>query len=181
MRIIAGEAKGRKLKSIKNTSTRPTLDRVKESLFNIITPYLMLDKGLDLFAGFGSLGIEALSRGVGSFYFIEKNIKNCRVIKENIKIAGFENRAYVKQDNVFNFLKNTVEKYDLILMDPPYKKSFIEDSLSLIIEKNILNEHGIIVAEHEKDLELSKISDLIVISHKIYGDTALSILTIGGE
>lgn len=152
MRIIAGEAKGRKLKSIKVTSTRPTPDRIKESVFNIISPYLPVDKGLDLFAGFGGMGIEALSRGV-RFYLCGEDFRNCRIIKENLGLAGFQDRALVRKEDVREFLLQSEEKYDLIFLDPPYREGLVGDTIKLIIEGEILNEDGIIVAEYEKELE----------------------------
>lgn len=176
MRIIAGEVKGRKLKSIKGTSTRPTLDRIKESLFNIITPYLMANNGLDLFAGFGGLGIEALSRGVVYFTFVEKDYRNCKIIKENIKITKYSDRTSVIQDDVFNFLNRVKDSYDLIIMDPPYKRGYAVDVLKIILKKDLLNKYGIVVVEHEKELELNNIPGLSLIKYKIYGDTALSVL-----
>lgn len=181
MRIIAGESKGRRLKSIKCTSTRPTLDRVKESLFNIITPYLLVDKGLDLFAGFGGIGIEGISRGVKSFCFVEKDYRNSRVIQENITLCGYESRGKVKTDDVFSFLENTSEKFDLIFMDPPYNKKLVETTLSIIEKKDILNEYGIIVAEHEANYEVDDVFDFTIIRQKTYGDSAITVLSKGGE
>lgn len=180
MRIIAGESKGRRLKSIKGTSTRPTLDSVKESVFNIITPYLLVDKGLDLFAGFGGIGLEGISRGVKSFLFVEKDYRNSRVIQENIALCGYEDRGIVKTDDVFSFLKNTSEKFDLIFMDPPYNKNLVAESLYIIKDRDILNEHGIIVAEHEADYQVNDTFDFTTIRQKIYGDSAISVLSKGG-
>lgn len=176
MRIIAGQAKGRKLKSVKGTPTRPTSDRVKEALFNIISPYLYLSKGLDLYAGFGGLGLEALSRGVESFFFIERNKRNCQLIKENINISGFNNQAMVKRDDVLEFIKKTNEKYDLIFMDPPYKQGLVEKTLGLILEYDIINSGAIVVVEHEKSLKLKDKDKLKIIKEKVYGDTAITVL-----
>lgn len=180
MRIIAGEAKGRKLKSIKGTSTRPTLDRIKESIFNIITPYLLIDNGLDLFAGFGGMGIEALSRGACFFTFVEKDYRNCMIIKENISLAGFEDRAEVRKEDVQKFLNHSDEKYGLIILDPPYRKGLISESIKLILEKELLNEGGIIVAEYENELEVSVPPGLDLVTEKLYGDTGLSVFKKGG-
>jgi len=181
MRIIAGESKGRRLKSIKGTSTRPTLDRVKESLFNIISPYLLVDKGLDLFAGFGGIGIEGISRGVKSFLFVEKDYRNSRVIQENIALCGYEDRGIVKTGDVFSFLENTSEKFDLIFMDPPYNKKLVEETLSIIEECDILSKYGLIVAEHEANYQLNNIFDFTIIKQKTYGDSAITVLSKGGE
>lgn len=181
MRIIAGEARGRRLKSIKGSSTRPTSDRIKESLFNILAPYLPVDKGLDLFSGFGGLGIEALSRGVGEMIFVEKDLKVSRVLEENLAIAGFEDRGKIIKGDVLNFLKKVEDSFDLILMDPPYKQGYVIETLELLFKRDLLNESAIIVVEHERDLKLEKITDLSLINYKIYGDTVLSVFRKGGE
>lgn len=180
MRIIAGEARGRRLKSIKGTSTRPTSDRIKESLFNILAPYLPVEKGLDLFAGFGGLGIEALSRGVAQMTFVEKDIKICKLLKENLAIAGFEKRGEIIKGDVFSFLKKTGESYDLVLMDPPYQNGYVMEALELLLERDLLRESGIVAIEHERDLKLEDMRDLSLINYKTYGDTALSVLRKGG-
>ncbi|MEJ6950866.1 16S rRNA (guanine(966)-N(2))-methyltransferase RsmD [Natronospora cellulosivora (SeqCode)] len=175
MRIIAGEAKGRKLKSIKGTTTRPTSDRVKEALFNIISPYLLSKKGLDLYAGFGGLGLEALSRGVESFFFVERDKRNCQVIKENINLSGFDNRATLKKMDVFDFISRTNDKYDIIFMDPPYKQGLVKKTIKAIIGNGILDNVAILVTEHEADLNLEDIDVLKVIKSKSYGDTAITV------
>ncbi|MFP4016015.1 MAG: 16S rRNA (guanine(966)-N(2))-methyltransferase RsmD [Halanaerobiales bacterium] len=184
MRIIAGESKGRKLKSIKGTSTRPTLDRVKESLFNIITPYILVDRGLDLFAGFGGLGLEALSRGVRTLVFVEKDFRNSKVIKENISSCGFEDRAKLQTEDVMRFLENTSDKFDIIFMDPPYKENLVEKSLALIDKNDLLNQYGVIVAEHESnhEIDMSEFSKSFTqLRHKVYGDSAITVLSKGGQ
>lgn len=174
MRIIAGKAGSIKLKSIKNKNTRPTLDRVKEAMFSILTPYLQGAEVLDLFAGFGGLGLEAISRGASSTVFVERSRKNIKVIKENINKCNFENEAEVIQDDVFAYLHKNNNQYDLILMDPPYKKEFGEKLLKEIDKNNILRKKGIIVIEHSENENLTNQNNLLKIKDKKYGDTKLT-------
>ena len=120
MRIIAGRAGGLKLKSLKGRDVRPTLDRVKESMFNIIAFDLPGAEVLDLFSGFGSLGIEALSRGAAKSDFVEINKAHLKVIEQNLKKAKLFDLAKLYNQDVYLYLKNCSQKYDIIFMDPPY-------------------------------------------------------------
>src|SRR6056297_2372545 len=114
MRIIAGEAGGRRLKSIKTNQVRPTLDRVKEAIFNIIINNIYGSRGLDLFAGFGGLGLEAMSRGAEFIEFVEKKYKHIEIIKKNIEICGFTEKTRIHKRDVFDFLEETIGiNYDL--------------------------------------------------------------------
>lgn len=180
MRIIAGEARGRKLKSIKGTTTRPTIDRVKESLFNILGPYISGMNGLDLFAGFGTLGLEAISRGANSFLFVEKDIRNVSVIKKNIELCGFKDKGQVIKDDVFNFLVKTRDKFDIILMDPPYNKGLVERTISEIISAGLLSEMGMIVAEYFAKENIADYEQLLIVKQRIYGDTGITIFQLEG-
>lgn len=179
MRVIAGKAKGRRLKSLNNTSTRPTQDRIKESIFNMIAPYLHMKKGLDLFAGFGGLGLEALSRGTDFVTFLEKDYRNYKVIKENIAICGFEEQSQVKKEDVFSYLEKTNSQFDLIFMDPPYKKGMVHRAIDLIEKMNLLNKQGLVIIEHEKEISI-KPEKLQVIKTRYYGDTGVTILESRG-
>jgi 16S rRNA (guanine966-N2)-methyltransferase len=177
VRIIAGEAKGRRLKNLNGNKTRPTLDRVKESIFNILGPKVLASRGLDLFAGFGGLGLEALSRGALFIDFVEKNRQTARIIEENILLCGFEKKARVYRDDVFNFLIHNHNKYELIFMDPPYAKSYVSKTIKLIIENKILLKAGIMVIEHN-NIEEIKIPEFRIIKEKKYGDTIISFLIL---
>ncbi len=176
MRVIAGEAKGRILKSINNKITRPTLDRVKEAIFNILGSAVINGRGLDLFAGFGSLGLEAISRGAEEFIFVENNYRNVKIIKDNIKMCGFEERAQVIKEDVFRFLAGVEARYDLILMDPPYEKGFAQQALETIAEKKLLRDNGLVVVEHNSRNNLKIPSYLELIKKKEYGDTGVTFL-----
>lgn len=174
MRIIAGKAGSIKLKSINNANTRPTLDRVKEAMFSMLIPYLNNAKVLDLFAGFGGLGLEAVSRGASKSVLVERSRKNIKVIKENINLCNFQDQVTVVQDDVFNFLESNKETFDIILMDPPYNKEFGDKLLNKIQRNNILNNKGIIVLEHSKNENFKNQNNLLKIKDKKYGDTKLT-------
>ena len=174
MRIIAGKAGSINLKSIKNSNTRPTLDRVKEAMFSMLNPYLKEAKVLDLFAGFGGLGLEAISRGAVEAVLVERSRKNIKVIKENVSKCNFEKKAKVIREDVFDFLNSNNEQFDIIIMDPPYKKEFGEKLLKIISENKILKKTGIIVIEHSKKEKIENQNIYLKIKDKKYGDTKLT-------
>ncbi len=181
MRVIAGTAKGRIIKSPTHKGVRPTSDKIKGAVFNIIGPYLDEKKFLDLFAGSGSMGIEALSRGADYCVFIEKNAECVKIIKENLKISVFLGQTQVvKMDVVrgLNFLHKKEFLFDYIFMDPPYFKSFYVPVLEEIVEKKILKKDGTLIVEHYKDIILpEKIKSLTQKWIRKYGDTRLSFYT----
>ena len=147
MRVISGSARGVRLKTPTGQSTRPTADRVKEAMFSILQFELPGAKVLDLFGGTGQLGIEAVSRGAKSAVFVDQNEQACRLIRENLKLAKMEQESKVVRSDYLSFLKTTKEKFDIILLDPPYAEVFLENALKLISEIDILQSNGIIVAE----------------------------------
>lgn len=154
MRVISGKARGVVLKTPEGLATRPTSDRVKEALFNIIQFELPAARVLDLFGGTGQLGIEALSRDAKSAVFVDEREDACRLIKENLRRTKFENDAKVIRSDYMSYLRSCKEKFDIILLDPPYAEVFLENSLKMITEIDILQSGGIIVAERPlgKDL-----------------------------
>ena len=157
MRVISGKARGVALKTPDGMATRPTADRVKEALFSIIQFDLPGAKVLDLFGGTGQLGIEALSRGAKSAVFIDEREDACRLIKENLRRTKLAEQGSVVRSDYLSYLKNTQEKFDIILLDPPYAEIFLENSLKMITEIDILQSGGIIVTERPlgKDLPWS--------------------------
>ncbi|TDO87827.1 16S rRNA (guanine966-N2)-methyltransferase [Halanaerobium saccharolyticum] len=175
MRIIAGKAGGLKLKSLKGRDVRPTLDRVKESMFNIIAFYLPGAEVLDLFSGFGSLGIEALSRGAVRADFVEINRSHLKIIEENLKKAKLFEQADLFARDVYLYLKNCGQKYDLIFMDPPYEKEMTAEAVKLIIENDLLKENGLIVSERSGSEKAEEFSGLSIIKNKHYGNSLLTI------
>ena len=154
MRVITGKARGIVLKTPNGMATRPTADRVKEAIFSIIQFDVATSNVLDLFGGTGQLGIEALSRGANRAVFIDEREDACKLIKENLKRTKLESFARVIRSDYMSYLKNCKEKFDIILLDPPYAEVFLENSLKMITEIDILQSSGIIVTERPlgKDL-----------------------------
>lgn len=175
MRIIAGKAGGLKLKSLKGRDVRPTLDRVKESMFNIIAFYLADTEILDLFSGFGSLGIEALSRGAKKADFVEINKRHLKIIDENLKKSKLFNSAELYNQDVYSYLKNCRQKYDIIFMDPPYQKDMTAEAIKLIVKNKLLKEDGLIISEKSAKEKIAEFEGLSIIKNKTYGNSLLTI------
>ena len=129
MRVITGTARGRKLKDLPGLDTRPTTDKVKESIFNIVQFDIEGRRVLDLFAGTGQLGIEALSRGAEKCVFVDQSREAAKVIGENVKTTGFENRSRVAQGDAISFLTSCREKFGLAFLDPPYASDLLDKAL----------------------------------------------------
>ena len=152
MRVITGTARGRKLEAPKGRSTRPTTDRVKESIFNIIQFDIEGRRVLDLFAGSGQLGIEALSRGAGFCTFVDSARASQDLVRQNLTSTGLGANARVMPMDYLAFLQSTRETFDIALLDPPYAKGMIDQALPLLAEK--MSESGVIVCETDKKEEL---------------------------
>ncbi len=150
MRVISGCARGLRLKSPLGLDTRPTIDRIKESLFNIIANDLCDIDFLDLYSGSGSIGIEALSRGAKKSVFVDFSEESVGVINENLRFTRLIEKAEVLKsevsDAVFRFGREK-RKFDIIFMDPPYKKGLVEVTLKAVFDADILAENGFIIAE----------------------------------
>ena len=153
MRVITGSARGRRLKEIQGLETRPTTDRVKEGMFSILQFDLEGRRVLDLFAGTGQLGIEALSRGADSAVFVEQRKDALQAVRENLETCGLSDRARVVSGDAMSYLKSG-EKFDLIFLDPPYASGLLEQALEDIARFDICRRHGIIVAESAADKTL---------------------------
>lgn len=165
MRVISGKARGTKISTIESNRTRPTLDRVKESLFNIIQNDIKDTIILDLFAGSGALGIEALSRGARKAIFCDNNYEAIRIIKDNLeKTKLIENAIIINKDytDCINHLSNNSEQFDIVFLDPPYKLDIAINALKLIINNNLLKNDGLIIIEtDEKERELEEVQRLL--------------------
>lgn len=179
MRVISGKAKGRGLKPVPGKGTRPTTDKVKEAIFSMIGPYFDGGAVLDLFAGTGGLGIEALSRGMEQAVFVDQERTSVRVIRENLRITSLEKQAEVYCNDAtraINALAKRNRQFDLVLLDPPYRLKFMDQLLETMLEKEVLHTRCTVVIEHDANhTYASNIRDLILKRHVIYGECAVSI------
>ena len=175
MRIIAGSGKGRRLKTLRGMETRPTADKVKGAIFNIVGTRVNDAKLLDLFAGTGSLSLEGLSRGAATALVVEQNRKACAVIEENARLLGVQDRITICNMDVFQFLQQEQpEKYDLIFVDPPYRQGLADRVLCLVKNRFILNPGGVMIIEAAAEEDLpDELGLLEVRITKRYGDTKL--------
>lgn len=147
MRVITGSARGRRLRELEGMETRPTTDRVKEGLFNVLQFDIEGRRVLDLFAGTGQLGIECLSRGAAEAVFAERRPDALKLIRENLKVTELSDRARVVAGDSMEFLSTTGEKFDIILLDPPYASGLLEEALRIIAKRDLLRPHGVVTAE----------------------------------
>lgn len=158
MRVISGTARGRRLKELQGMETRPTTDKVKESLFNIIQFEIEGRRVLDLFGGTGQLGIEALSRGAAHCTFVDQRREAAALIRENLKATGLSQQAKVVQGDSLSFLSSCREKFDVLFLDPPYHTDLIDRALELAAKIDILSEHGIIICETMAQRQLPELN-----------------------
>ncbi len=185
MRIIAGNAKGMRLMSPKTATIRPTAGRVKEAVFSIVGPVIQGSIVLDLFAGTGSLGLEALSRGARSATFVEKDYKALKVLERNISITGFKDKSEVLFIDALEALRRfrgTKRTFDLIFVDPPHRENLYDRILFLIDKYDIISDGGYSIIEHPVSINLNNICyGFIPVKNKKYGGTAISIFTKGDK
>ena len=175
MKIISGIYKGRTLDGYNISGTRPTMDRVKESLFAMIQDYIKDSTVLDLFSGSGNLGIEALSNGAKVAYLVDNNNIAIKTINSNIKILNIDNAKVLKGDYK-SILNNINTKFDLIFLDPPYETNYLEESIKLIIDNDLLKESGLIICESSSLDKIIYPNNLEVYKEKKYGDKYVVIL-----
>ena len=182
MRIISGYLKGRIIENKKIEGTRPTMDRVKESLFAMIQNSIKDSVFLDLFSGSGSIGIEAISNGTKEVYFVDNNNLCIKEIKKNIKNFNIEkyskllNMDYLK---ALDYLKNNNIKLDIIFIDPPYKFKVYESILDYINKNELIKENGLIILETDDNKLQPSYSNLLLIKEKKYGDKYIFIYKKG--
>lgn len=151
MRVITGSARGRRLGELKGMETRPTTDKVKESIFNCIQFEVQDARVLDLFAGTGQLGIEALSRGARSALFVDRRADAVKLVRENLALCRLEENAQVICGDSLAALGTQSGRFDIIFLDPPYESGLLEQAMEKIVSFDILAPHGIIVAESAAD------------------------------
>ncbi|KRM90758.1 16S rRNA (guanine(966)-N(2))-methyltransferase RsmD [Liquorilactobacillus cacaonum] len=185
MRVIAGVYGGRRLKAVPGMKTRPTTDKVKESMFNIIGPYFSGGVSLDLFAGSGGLSIEAVSRGVDHAYLVDRQYQAIRTINENIEITKEPNKFSVFKNDaerILEKLHNEKIKIDYLFLDPPYKEQKIMLLLSRIVSLNLLNKDAIVVCETDQDAHLTdNILNFELKRRADYGITEVIVYQYRGE
>ncbi len=173
MRVIAGNHKGRQLKPVPGNGTRPTTDKAKEALFQVLGPYFEGEQVLDLFAGSGGLGIEALSRGATKCVFVDAHPKAVQTIHYNLNALSLENCSEVFRTDAFRAIKAAGKRelaFDYIFLDPPYRKVSYEDLLQAILENDLLNPGGVIVCEHDAGEHLpERVGILSQFKSEIYG------------
>ena len=178
MRVITGSARGAKLKTLEGLATRPTSDRVKEAIFNIIQFDIQGRRVLDLFGGSGQLASEALSRGADYAVIVDQSAEAVKVIKDNLKKTKFDQQASVFQMDYLRYLSTAREKFDLIFLDPPYAEKSLENALQKISEIDILSEGGIIICERPKDKVMPpEVGGLLCSRDYNYGKTAVNLYT----
>jgi 16S rRNA (guanine966-N2)-methyltransferase len=196
MRVVTGEAKGRKLKAPKTPGTRPIIDRVKTALFDILSVRVEDARFLDLFAGTGSVGIEALSRGAASATFIEMNYNALKLVRENLKITGLQDRAEVLHTDAFKFLQiYTAEKqslagsqkreYDIIYVAPPQYQGMAARALQLLDNSQLVPDTGLVIIQiHPKERSVVaavRLTRLALTDERRYGSTLLMFYEVNRE
>ncbi|MBE6151747.1 MAG: 16S rRNA (guanine(966)-N(2))-methyltransferase RsmD [Firmicutes bacterium] len=174
MRVISGKYKGLEIKGYDITGTRPTMDRVKESLFASIQRNVKNSVCLDLFSGSGSLGIEALSMGASSCYFVDNNPIVIKTLKDNLKKLNIKEEYHLLSNDYKIILKDLSGKikFDLIFLDPPYHLNFMNDSIKRIMDYDLLNDGGLLICEYEEGIIEC---NLTLIKSKKYGSKNISI------
>ena len=175
MRIISGIRRGHKLHEFQGKDIRPTTDRVKEALFNLIQAYVPQARVLDMFAGSGALSFEALSRGAEEAVLLDCDKKSVELIKKNIDELKFSDICKVKEISCMDYAKTANEKFDIFFLDPPYNKGFIEPALSIIAERDLLSEDGIIVLESDDTDFKDDCCGLEMVKQRRYGRTYITI------
>jgi 16S rRNA (guanine966-N2)-methyltransferase len=174
MRITGGTGKGRKLRVPAGSRVRPTSDKVKQALFNILAGRVRDAAFLDLFSGTGGIGIEALSRGAKQVFFVDDSRDSLQATRHNLEQAGFGNEAKVVASRAESFLKKTEEQFDIIFLDPPYSLEQ-QPLLECVSESRVIRPDSIVVYEHFKKQESPQAAGRLVLDREaVYGDTVLA-------
>ncbi len=185
MRVISGKFGSRSLKPVPGNKTRPTTDKVKESLFNIIGPFFDGGNFLDLYAGSGAVGIEAISRGMDSATLIDRQYLAIKTIKDNVKMTNEESNFNIYKmdsDKALEKLSSNGKKFDYIFLDPPYKMQKMVEQLATIKELNLLNENGMVICETDDNVHLKDdVDGYNLIQQKEYGITIVTLYRLMEE
>lgn len=175
MRVISGSRKGAKLITREDEAVRPTTDRVKESMFNLIMEYLPCENVLDLFAGSGALSIEALSRGAKKAVCVDADKVSMDIVKKNYEKLRLSDSADFLLCDAFAFLGKCTDEFDIIFLDPPYNKGFIAPVMESIKKQSLLSDNGIIVLESDSTDALSEFSGFLLLKQRKYGRTLVTV------
>jgi 16S rRNA (guanine(966)-N(2))-methyltransferase RsmD len=178
MRIIAGRFRGRPLTTVRDLSVRPTTDRAKQTIFDILTNRVDFEgiEVLDLFAGSGSLGLEAISRGAGHAIFVDRSPQSLQVLESNIETLGCRDQCSVYPAEVFWFLKNTRRAFDVVFVDPPYRLERIAELPDAIYASPVVKEGTYVVMEHSKESPVEPSEAMYEITRKPFGQTTVLVL-----
>lgn len=183
MKVVSGKFRGLNLQAVPTNNTRPTSGKVKEAVFSMLSPYMFDGIALDLFAGTGSLGIEAVSRGYQKAYLVDKAYKAINTIKENVaKTHEVDSFAVIKSSATEALQKFAADgiKFDLVFLDPPYRMKITEQIIKDMVELGLLSEDAIIVDETDYDIDLTDFDRIDLLKEKHYKDTKVAIYQFGG-
>lgn len=182
VRVVAGTVKGHRLQAPRGMETRPTSDKVREAVFSILAGSFVGEKALDLFAGTGALGIEALSRGATAAVFVERRLPACQVIRANLKHTRLEPRARLLCAPVERALATLDEPFGLVLLDPPYAYPGLDGIMTMVSGARVIGDETIVVFEHSPRFTVAeRYGGLHLWRQKVYGDTAVSIFVVREE
>lgn len=185
MRVIAGTAKGRALKAVPGTNTRPTTDKVKEAIFSMIGPYFDGGRVLDLFAGTGGLGIEALSRGAERAVFVDLEGSSIEVIKQNVQAAGLASSSEIYRNEAGRAVKALEKRgiaFRIVFLDPPYRMKAMDNLMQELAQRKLLEPNAVVVVEHDANHHYPESLPFYEqIRHTQYGDTAVTIYRFHSE
>lgn len=181
MRVIAGKKRGMKLSGFEGEAIRPTADRVKENMFNLIAPHVADAEVLDLFAGTGALSIEALSRGAAHAVLCEQARSSLGIIRKNVEKTGFLEQCSIVEGDCFGFLARNYKKFNLIFLDPPYNTGMLLKALRMIGRGSCLAAGGVVVAECDGPERPGEIAGLTLIKERRYGRTYILIYMADGR
>ena len=168
MRVISGTARGTKLYTLEGNQTRPTLDRVKESLFNMINMQIKDATILDLFSGSGAIGIEFISRGAKKAFLCDTSKEAINIIRKNVEKTKMQDKIIILQENFKSCLEKQIEKFDFIYIDPPYASSFAKEAVEIIIKKDLLKSEGSIVIETDNAKQVIEELNMLNMPIEIY-------------
>ncbi len=175
MQIIGGKYKGRKLIFLDGKQIRPTSSKVRGAVFNMMAPYIDGALFLDGFAGSGAMGIEALSRGAQSSFFVDSEARSIEILGKNLKKLSVKTQGFVFRENFFNFIKKTELKFDIIFTDPPYAMQGFDKLALLVADADVLQRGGFLIIEHDCLVVPQSDSRLELIKQKKYADTVISV------